>query len=235
MYSAHTEPHFSSRNNWLRAGVLGANDGLISTASLLMGMVAGNATMNILMLTALAAIIGGALSMGAGEYISVSSQSDTEKSDLAKEAYELKHNPDKELNELTEIYKLRGLDDALAKQVAVALTEHNALEAHARDEIGLSDTHSAKPLEAAMASAAAFIVGAVLPLISLWLGNRIGADLSIMLGATTLVGLALLGYCSAKLGGAKVVPAMARVLIWGVFAMAATAMIGRLFGVSVAG
>ena len=234
MYSAHSEPHLSSRNNWLRAGVLGANDGLISTASLLMGMVAGQASMDVLTLTALAAIIGGALSMGAGEYISVSSQADTEKSDLAKEAYELKHNPERELVELTNIYKARGLDDDLAHQVAVALTRHDALEAHARDEIGLSDALSAKPLEAAMASAASFIIGAVLPLISLWLGAKFGTDLGVILAGTTLVGLALLGYTSAKLGGARVVPAMARVLIWGVFAMAATALIGKAFGVAVA-
>ncbi|USZ13897.1 VIT family protein [Moraxella sp. FZLJ2107] len=234
MYSAHSEPHLSSRNNWLRAGVLGANDGLISTASLLMGMVAGQASMDVLTLTALAAIIGGALSMGAGEYISVSSQADTEKSDLAKEAYELKHNPERELVELTNIYKARGLDDDLAHQVAVALTKHDALEAHARDEIGLSDALSAKPLEAAMASAASFIIGAVLPLISLWLGAKFGTDLGVILAGTTLVGLALLGYTSAKLGGARVVPAMARVLIWGVFAMAATALIGKAFGVAVA-
>lgn len=234
MYSAHSEPHLSSRNNWLRAGVLGANDGLISTASLLMGMVAGQASMDVLTLTALAAIIGGALSMGAGEYISVSSQADTEKSDLAKEAYELKHNPERELVELTNIYKARGLDDDLAHQVAVALTRHDALEAHARDEIGLSDALSAKPLEAAMASAASFIIGAVLPLISLWLGAKFGTDLGVILAGTTLVGLALLGYTSAKLGGARIVPAMARVLIWGVFAMAATALIGKAFGVAVA-
>lgn len=234
MYSAHSEPHLSSRNNWLRAGVLGANDGLISTASLLMGMVAGQASMDVLTLTALAAIIGGALSMGAGEYISVSSQADTEKSDLAKEAYELKHNPERELVELTNIYKARGLDDDLAHQVAVALTKHDALEAHARDEIGLSDALSAKPLEAAMASAASFIIGAVLPLISLWLGAKFGTDLGVILAGTTLVGLALLGYTSAKLGGARIVPAMARVLIWGVFAMAATALIGKAFGVAVA-
>lgn len=234
MYSAHSEPHLSSRNNWLRAGVLGANDGLISTASLLMGMVAGQASMDVLTLTALAAIIGGALSMGAGEYISVSSQADTEKSDLAKEAYELKHNPERELVELTNIYKARGLDDDLAHQVAVALTKHDALEAHARDEIGLSDALSAKPLEAAMASAASFVIGAVLPLISLWLGAKFGTDLGVILAGTTLVGLALLGYTSAKLGGARVVPAMARVLIWGVFAMAATALIGKAFGVAVA-
>lgn len=234
MYSAHSEPHLSSRNNWLRAGVLGANDGLISTASLLMGMVAGQASMDVLTLTALAAIIGGALSMGAGEYISVSSQADTEKSDLAKEAYELKHNPERELVELTNIYKARGLDDDLAHQVAVALTKHDALEAHARDEIGLSDALSAKPLEAAMASAASFVIGAVLPLISLWLGAKFGKDLGVILAGTTLVGLALLGYTSAKLGGARVVPAMARVLIWGVFAMAATALIGKAFGVAVA-
>lgn len=234
MYSAHSEPHLSSRNNWLRAGVLGANDGLISTASLLMGMVAGQASMDVLTLTALAAIIGGALSMGAGEYISVSSQADTEKSDLVKEAYELKHNPERELVELTNIYKARGLDDDLAHQVAVALTKHDALEAHARDEIGLSDALSAKPLEAAMASAASFVIGAVLPLISLWLGAKFGTDLGVILAGTTLVGLALLGYTSAKLGGARVVPAMARVLIWGVFAMAATALIGKAFGVAVA-
>ena len=215
-FSVHHEPHFSNRNNWLRATVLGANDGLISTSSLLMGVAAANIDNHTLMITGVASLIAGAISMAAGEYVSVSSQADTEKADLAKEAYELEHNPERELLELTNIYKSRGLNDDLAHQVAVALTEHDALEAHARDEIGLTETGSAKPLEAAMASAVSFIIGALVPVICVWLLPA--SNLLIGLGASTLLGLGFLGWLSAYLGGAKVFPAVSRVVIWGIVA-----------------
>ena len=235
MTSIHAEPHLSQRNNWLRAGVLGANDGLISTVSLLMGMVASGASSQILMLTAFASLIGGALSMGAGEYISVSSQRDTELTDLAKEAHELNVNAERELHELTLIYQRRGLGSELAGQVAQALTAHNALEAHARDEIGLSDALSAKPLQAAWSSMVAFAVGALVPTIGVWILSSIRPDGVFWgLALLTLVGLSLSGYVSAYLGGAKVVPAVLRVVIWGVFAMTATAIVGHLFGAQVA-
>ncbi len=234
-YSIHSEPHLSERNNWLRSGVLGANDGLISTASLLMGMVASGASAHILLLTGVASLIGGALSMGAGEYISVSSQKDTERADLQKEQYELTHNAERELYELTTIYEKRGLTPELAAQVAQALTAHNALEAHARDEIGLSDALSAKPLQAAWASVVAFAVGALLPLASVWvLLWALPAYTFWGLGCVTVCGLALLGAISARLGGAPIVPAVARVVIWGVFAMGATAVVGHLFGAQLA-
>lgn len=230
-HSIHHEPHLSNRNSWLRAAVLGANDGLISTASLLVGVAAANSSSQALLLTGLAALTAGALSMAAGEYISVSSQADTEKADLIKEQYELTHNADKELLELTKIYENRGLDHELAQQVALALTQHNALEAHARDEIGLTEISQAKPLQAAIASALAFISGAILPIIGILV---FPAHLMVgSLAVLTLLGLMILGVVSARLGGAPVVPATLRVVVWGVLAMIATAMIGRLFGVSV--
>lgn len=229
MYPAHHEPHFSNRNNWLRATVLGANDGLISTASLLMGVAAAQVDSHILMLTAVASLIAGAISMAAGEYVSVSSQADTEKADLAKEAYEIEHNSDRELKELTHIYVQRGLTPVMAHDVAVALTAHNALEAHARDEIGLTDTASANPLQAAVASALSFITGALLPVLCIWLLPKqylVGG-----LGIVTLIGLAFLGWLSAYLGGAKIFPAIVRVVIWGVVALVTTSLIGEMFGV----
>lgn len=232
MKSIHPEPHFSDRNNWLRASVLGANDGLISTASLLMGVAAAGSQSQTLILTGVASLIAGAISMAAGEYVSVSSQSDTERADLAKEAYELAHNPDKELLELTEIYQSRGLDPDLAAQVATALTKHNALQAHARDEIGLNTDLGANPLQAALASAASFVAGAILPLLCIYV-----APMQMHITAlwiVTLLGLALLGVLSAYLGGANKSLAMIRVVIWGVIALSATSLIGHLFGIQTA-
>lgn len=212
MRSIHPEPHFSNRNNWLRATVLGANDGLISTASLLMGVAAAGSSEQTLILTGVASLIAGAISMAAGEYVSVSSQADTEKADLAKEAYELMHNPDNELKELTQIYQSRGLDADLAAKVAEALTKHDALEAHARDEIGLNEDLSANPFQAALASAASFAMGAILPLLCVYAAPQ---PMRIMaLWIATLAGLALLGMLSAHLGGANKMLAMARVVIW---------------------
>ena len=230
-HSIHDEAHLSNRNHWLRAAVLGANDGLISTASLLVGVAAASTSSQTLLLTGMAALTAGAVSMAAGEYISVSSQADTEKADLDKELRELTHNAERELNELTKIYEQRGLDHDLAHQVAVALTEHDALEAHARDEIGLTDLSQAKPIHASVASGLSFIAGAILPIIGILLLPA--QTLVWSLATLTIVGLALLGIISARLGGAPVIPATARVVIWGVLAMVATSLIGRLFGVAV--
>ena len=230
-HSIHDEAHLSNRNHWLRAAVLGANDGLISTASLLVGIAAAGPSSQTLLLTGMAALTAGALSMAAGEYISVSSQADTEKADLDKELHELTHNPERELFELTKIYETRGLDHVLAHQVAVALTKHDALEAHARDEIGLTDLSQAKPIHASFASGLSFIAGAILPIIAILLLPA--QTLVWSLASVTIVGLALLGIISARLGGAPVIPATARVVIWGVLAMVATSLIGRLFGVAV--
>lgn len=232
MRSIHPEPHFSNRNNWLRATVLGANDGLISTASLLMGVAAAGSSEQTLILTGVASLIAGAISMAAGEYVSVSSQADTEKADLAKEAYELMHNPDNELKELTQIYQSRGLDADLAAKVAEALTKHDALEAHARDEIGLNEDLSANPFQVALASAASFAMGAILPLLCVYAAPQ---PMRIMaLWIATLAGLALLGMLSAHLGGANKMLAMARVVIWGVIALGATSLIGHIFGIQTA-
>lgn len=231
MTSIHTEPHLSHRSNWLRASVLGANDGLISTASLMTGMVAAQPDFQTLLLTGISALVGGAISMAAGEYVSVSSQSDTEQADLEIERRELAQHPEAELEELTRIYCQRGLSPELAQQVAEQLTAHNALDAHLRDEIGLSETTSAHPLQAALASAGAFAVGAVIPLlVTLLLPNAI---LLPALVVSTLLGLAGLGYVSATLGGAKPLPAVGRVVIWGMIALGVTGVIGKLVGVSV--
>jgi len=226
--SIHPERHYSSRNNWLRAGVLGANDGLISTASLLMGLVAGGTDGRTLVLSGIAALVAGAVSMSAGEYVSVSSQSDTERADLAKERQELDRNPETELRELTSIYESRGLDHALARQVAEALTRHDDLQAHARDEIGLSETIDTNPLQAAWASALAFICGAILPVLVVVL-----LPVYVMLPAlaiSTLAGLAGLGWLSACLGGAPVGRAVARLVGWGVIALLATYLVGDMAG-----
>ena len=226
--SIHPERHYSSRNNWLRAGVLGANDGLISTASLLMGLVAGGTDGRPLVLSGIAALVAGAVSMSAGEYVSVSSQSDTEWADLAKERQELDRNPEAELRELTSIYESRGLDRALARQVAEALTRHDDLQAHARDEIGLSETIDTNPLQAAWASALAFICGAILPVLVV-----VVLPVYVMLPAlaiSTLGGLAGLGWLSARLGGAPVGRAVARLVGWGVIALLATYLVGDMAG-----
>nr|WP_231867766.1 VIT family protein [Snodgrassella sp. CFCC 13594] len=190
-FSWHEENHFSTRNNWLRASVLGANDGLISTASLLMGLAAAQPSSHTLMLTGVAALVAGAISMAAGEYVSVSSQADTEKADLHKERTTLASFPDDELAELTTIYQERGLSAPLAREVAQALTAHNALEAHARDEIGITETNSAKPFQAALASALSFCCGALLPVLIAILAPQHG--LMIMLFSTTMIGLLVLG------------------------------------------
>jgi len=227
----HTERHRTQRIGWLRASVLGANDGIVSTASLLVGVAAANASQTTLLMTGVAALVAGAMSMAAGEYVSVHSQADTEKADLARESAELGKDPDAELRELTAIYVARGLSQDLASQVAVQLTAHDALGAHARDELGISDAFSAKPLQAALASAASFAVGAVLPLGVAALAPAHGV--TVWIASASLLSLAVLGVVAARAGGANVWASVWRVTFWGLLAMAATAGVGRLFGAAI--
>ena len=222
------EVHLSHRSNWLRAGVLGANDGIVSTASLVLGVAASGASGTAIVTAGIAGLVAGALSMAAGEYVSVSSQRDTEQADLRLEERELRRDPEGELRELAGIYARRGLSQALAEDVALALTEHGALDAHARDELGLAENRLARPFQAAWTSALSFAAGAALPLIAVAVspaGARVGATVVV-----TLVALGLLGNLGARLGGAPHGPATARVLAWGSVAMAVTAGIGALVG-----
>lgn len=228
---AHHELHFLHRSGWLRAAVLGANDGIISTASLLMGVAAAGTSHQALLMTGIAGLVAGALSMAAGEYVSVSSQTDIEQADLAREAEELKENPESELRELTGIYIQRGLSPELAKQVAQALSQHDPLAAHARDELGLNEANQAQPLQAALASALAFASGAALPLVTAWLAPHAEAQSWLMI--STLPFLGVLGAIAARTGGASVFKSVARIVLWGTIAMLATALIGHWFGVSV--
>ena len=228
----HHERHRSEHIGWLRAAVLGANDGLISTSSLLVGVAAAAATPQTILTTGIAALVAGALSMAAGEYVSVSSQADTEAADTAKERRELEEMPEAELKELTHIYQQRGLSRELAQQVAVELTAHNALDAHLRDELGIVAHTSARPVQAALASAAAFACGALPPLLLAWAWR--GEGLPWALGGTTLVLLGALGALAGWLGGASMAKGAARVLFWGALAMGATALIGRAFGTGIA-
>lgn len=228
----HVERHRTEHVGWLRAGVLGANDGLISTSSLVVGVAsAAGATEGSVLLAALAGLVAGALSMAAGEYVSVSSQADTESADLARERRELDEEPGLEHAELSGIYEARGLSPALAAQVATALMAHDALAAHARDELGITETTRARPLQAAFTSAAAFALGAALPVVVTVLVpvTRVSA----VVGASTLVLLAGLGALAARLGAAPVARGAARVTFWGAVAMGATALVGRLFGAAV--
>ena len=224
----HFERHRTDRVGWLRAAVLGANDGIVSTASLLVGVAAANAAQSSLLLTGIAGLAAGAMSMAAGEYVSVHSQADTERADLSKEKKELELEPAAELRELTAIYVRRGLEPALAHQVAEQLTAHDALGAHARDELGISTTLAARPVQAALASAASFAVGAALPLgVAL---AAVGPGLIYWISGTSLASLALLGAVAAHAGGARPVVAAVRVAFWGALAMALTAGAGALFG-----
>lgn len=228
---SHTEHHRSDRIGWLRAAVLGANDGVVSVSSVVVGVAAASGTTpaNIL-LAGVASLIAGAMSMAAGEYVSVQSQADTEKADLELEKSELKKHPAQELEELTGIYKERGLEPELARQVAEQLTAHNALEAHARDELGITETLRARPIQAAFASAAAFSVGAIIPILVALFAPAKGIIYSV--GAATIVALLLLGGLAAYAGGASIVKGALRVTLWGIVAMVLTAAIGSLFGVS---
>ena len=231
MARTHNEWHRSDRIGWLRAAVLGANDGIVSTASLVVGVAAASAAPANVLLTGVAGLVAGAMSMAAGEYVSVHSQADTEKADLSRERRELEDNPTAEQRELAAIYVGRGLAPALAQQVAEQLMARDAIGAHARDELGISTTLSARPVQAALASAASFAVGAALPLAVVWLGS--GRNLLLWVSAMSLIFLALLGVVAARAGSAPVVASAARVTFWGALAMAITAGVGSLFGAAV--
>lgn len=223
------EHHSSQRAGWLRAAVLGANDGLISTGSLVLGMASAQAPAPAVLLGGVAGLTAGALSMAAGEYVSVSSQADAERADALVEARALREHPEAELDELTDIYVQRGLEPALARQVAEQLTRHDDLGAHLRDEIGLHERARARPVQAALASAAAFTAGALPPVLLAWLWPQRGLPTAIV--ASTLLLLAMLGYAAERLAGGAGPRGAGRVLLWGAMALAATALIGRAFGV----
>ncbi len=227
----HRESHNTHRTGWLRAAVLGANDGIVSTASLVLGVAASGASTRAILVAGVAGLVAGAMSMAAGEYVSVSAQADTEHADLARERKELATNPVQEHAELKAIYVQRGLTDALAASVATQLMAHDALGAHARDELGISDTLAARPVQAAFASAGTFAVGAALPLVMV----AVLAPPLLMWGlaGSALVFLALLGWLAARAGGSPWLASVARVTFWGALAMALTAGVGSLFGVAV--
>ena len=226
--SRHIERHQAGRIGWLRAAVLGANDGIVSTASLIVGVAAASGSTHAILIAGVAALVAGAMSMAAGEYVSVSTQSDSQAADLARERRELAEETESEQDELTRIYIGRGLEPALARTVALQLMAHDALGAHARDELGITDHTAAKPLQAAIASATSFAAGAALPLLVVML-----SPFSTLIPATvgaSLVCLVILGVVSARSGGAQPLRAALRVLIWGGLAMGITAAVGRLFG-----
>ncbi|CAM3114945.1 MULTISPECIES: VIT1/CCC1 transporter family protein [Vibrio] len=225
------EEHRSHRSGWLRAAVLGANDGIVSTASLIIGVASAEATQQSIVLAGVAGLVAGAMSMAAGEYVSVSSQSDTEKADLEQEKESLKSNYEFELNELAYIYEQRGVDAGLAKQVAEQLMAYDSLASHARDEIGITDISIARPLQAAFYSAITFTLGALLPLIAAWLVPHQWIIQSVAI--LSLLFLASLGTIAAKAGGAPILRAAIRVLFWGALAMIMTYMVGQFFGVLV--
>ena len=227
----HLEHHRSGRIGWLRAAVLGANDGIVSTASLVVGVAAAQASPSTIVMTAAAGLVAGAMSMAAGEYVSVHSQADTEKADLDRERHELAANPQGEQRELATIYERRGLDPALAQQVAQQLMAHDALGAHARDELELSQVTSARPVQAALTSAASFAVGAALPLLVVVIAPK--GSLLVWVSGTALVFLALLGGLAARTGGASLWLGAWRVTFWGALAMAITAGVGALLGAPV--
>lgn len=227
----HIERHRTHRIGWLRAAVLGANDGIVSTASLVLGVAAADANVRNILVAGIAGLVAGAMSMAAGEYVSVSSQADTERADLERERNELTTDPEHEHAELTAIYMERGLNVELASDVATQLMMNDALGAHSRDELGISETLTARPVQAALASAATFAIGAMLPLLMVYFAPA--AMLMWVVGGGSLVALALLGALSARAGGASVLIATARVSFWGALAMALTAGVGTLFGVVV--
>ena len=221
------EKHYINRSNWLRASVLGANDGILSTASLAIGVAAASDSRNPVILAALAGLVAGALSMAAGEYVSVKSQSDIEKADLEREKLELATIPDIELNELAKIYQHRGLEESLAMEVAIQLTRHDALGAHARDELGIHELSQPKPLQAAFASAVSFIIGGVLPLlVSIFSPLK---SMIISQYAFSVVFLAISGAVAAKVGGSNIAKSIIRICFWGTVAMGTTALVGYLF------
>lgn len=227
------ERHFVHRVGWLRAAVLGANDGIVSTASLIIGVAAAEVTRNDILIAGAAGLMAGAMSMAAGEYVSVSSQADTEHADLARERRELHQNDAYERAELADIYIGRGLSPELASEVADQLMAHDALAAHARDELGITEIANARPVQAALASAATFSLGAGLPLVTAWLVPL--ASVIPAVSVASLLFLALLGAISARTGGASMAKAAARVTLWGALAMVATALVGYAFGTTLAG
>lgn len=226
---SHPEKHRSHRVGWLRAAVLGANDGIVSTASLIIGVAAASTSHEAILLAGVAGLVAGAMSMAAGEYVSVSSQADTENADLAIESKSLETDFDSEKDELTKIYEGRGLEPDLARKVSEQLMKHDALGAHARDEIGISESASAQPIQAALSSAATFIVGAALPLLMALVASR--NQLIPVVACSSLIFLAMLGSIAARAGGASITVGAVRVTLWGALAMALTAGVGRLFGV----
>jgi len=228
---AHRERHRSERIGWLRAAVLGANDGIVSTASLVVGVAAANATRQGVLVAGIAGLVAGALSMAAGEYVSVSSQADTEQADLRRERQELATEPQAEEDELTRIYEGRGLESALARTVARQLMAKGALAAHARDELGLTDELAARPLQAALASAVTFAVGAGVPILTILMTPTTMLVPTVVV--VSLLCLVALGSIAARVGGAPMLVGAARVAVWGMLAMLATAAVGRLFGTTV--
>ena len=226
--SKREERHYSDRTGWLRAAVLGANDGIVSTASLVVGVAAASSTRGEVLIAGIAGLVAGAMSMAAGEYVSVSSQADTEKADLVRERHELETDAEFEHEELTTIYINRGLDPSLAQQVADQLMAHDALAAHARDELGITETHSPRPIQTALASATTFAVGAAIPLLLALVSPP--AYITVLVAGGTLLSLALLGGRAARAGGANVVIGAGRVMLWGALAMIATAVVGAIFG-----
>ncbi|MCY1745271.1 MULTISPECIES: VIT family protein [Ensifer] len=231
MRGLQRETHLVSRIGWLRAAVLGANDGIVSTASLIVGVAASAAGSSEILIAGVAGLVAGAMSMAAGEYVSVSSQADTEQADLARERQELESQPDAEREELAQLYVKRGVDIALARRVAEQLMQKDALEVHARDELGISEISTARPIVAALTSALTFAVGAMMPLAMVWLAPA--NQLVLLVSAASLLFLSLLGAIGAKAGGANVLKATIRVTFWGAFAMALTAGIGALVGTTV--
>lgn len=229
-FSQHSEHHFIHRSGWLRAAVLGANDGIISVTSLIMGMAASGATAHTLLITCIAGLISGATSMAAGEYISVKSQEDIEKADLKFEAQELKKYPQRELDELTQIYVARGLEPDLARQVATQLTHHDALGAHARDEIGIHENTAANPIQAALASAGSFSFGALFPMLAILLSPEIWIEKTVLIFG--IISLAFLGALSSHFAGTSKLKGSLRITLWGILAMAFSSWIGSLFHVS---
>lgn len=227
----HLERHASGRMGWLRASVLGANDGTISVSGLVLGVAASGAAQSNVLITGVAGLVAGAMSMAAGEYVSVQSQADAERADLAREAIELRDEPESELAELTGIYRARGLDEDLAGQVARQLMARDALGAHARDELGLTETLRARPLQAALASAGSFIVGALVPVAAVAFAPEARIP-EVAVGAT-LVTLVILGGTAARVGGAPVLRGALRVAFWGALAMGMSFAVGKLFGVMV--
>jgi vacuolar iron transporter family protein len=232
MRSRHLERHYTHRVGWLRAAVLGANDGIVSTAALVVGVAAAGTSRAAVLLAGIAGLVAGAMSMAAGEYVSVSSQADSENADLARERRELSESPAAELAELQQIYVGRGLDSALAKQVAEQLMSHDALGAHARDELGITEAVAARPIQAALTSAATFSVGAALPLLIMLVAPASSVIVSVAIGS--LACLAALGAVAASAGGANKWKGAIRVTIWSALALLLTGVIGRLFGTTAA-